>query len=131
MENVYMLVIYLAVVIGLVGLALLKVSDIFEQKRDRKYYEMIREDADFWQMKAEQSGLTIGNSIMDAKEDRWYGGSSQIKAKQDFNEMLEHCKEMDESLDRLDKLLEELKNPKPILFEETDMENEEEDLLPF
>lgn len=59
MDNVYVLVTYLAVVIGLVGVFLLKISDIFEQKRERKYYEMLKEDAAFWQMKIEQSGMTI------------------------------------------------------------------------
>ena len=69
MENVYVLVIYLAVVIGLVGVALLKIGDIFEQKRDRKYYMMLKEDAAFWQMKIEQSGMNIADWIIEKKAD--------------------------------------------------------------
>lgn len=109
MENVYVLVTYLAALIGLVILGLLKVSDIFEQKRDRKYYEMIKEDTGFWQMKAEQTGMNIGDKIMDLKEERWYGGNSQAKAKERFDKMESDLNRIDNGLKELETLFNERK----------------------
>ena len=62
MENVYVLVTYLAILVLGVGAVLLKIGDIFEMKRERKYYQMWKDDAAFWQMKIEQSGSTIGDT---------------------------------------------------------------------
>lgn len=65
MDNVYVLATYLAAIIGLVGCGLIKLSDILEQRRDRKYYGMIRQDAEFWQMKVEQTGINLTDILMD------------------------------------------------------------------
>ena len=70
MENVYVLVAYVGLVIAAVGCFLLKVGDIFETKRDQKYYQMIKEDAAFWQMKIEQTGMNIGDWLLDEGMDR-------------------------------------------------------------
>lgn len=139
MNNVYALVTYLVVLIVIGGIVLEKVYDIFEKKRFQKYYEMIRENSGFWQMKLEQSGMTIGQYIFDhimdeleAKElieNERRENELKEQAKQDFNEMIKNCKEIDEGLDRLDNELEKLKKP----IDKTDEEDEEdeEDLLPF
>ena len=60
MENMYVFVLFVAMVIALVGVGLMKFGDLLEQRRDEKNYRMIREDAAFWQMKIEQ---TIMNSL--------------------------------------------------------------------
>lgn len=65
MENVYVVVAFIGLVIMAVGCVLLKVCDIFETRRDRKYYQMIKEDAAFWQMKIEQTGMNISDWITD------------------------------------------------------------------
>ena len=65
MENVYVLMAYVAVLMTLVGCVVAKVSDIFEKKRDEKYYRMIRDDAAFWQMKVEQTGINLTDMLMD------------------------------------------------------------------
>lgn len=70
MDNVYVLVTYLALVIGLVGCGLMKLSDILEQRRDQKYYQMIRQDAEFWQMKVEQTGVNLTDILMDRAVDK-------------------------------------------------------------
>jgi len=70
MDNVYVLATYLAAIIGLVGCGLMKLSDILEQRRDRKYYEMIRQDAEFWQMKVEQTGVNLTDMLMDKAVDK-------------------------------------------------------------
>lgn len=63
--NVYLLIGYFAMLVLAVGFILLKIEDILEKKRDRKYYQMFKEDAAFWQMKVEQSGTTIGDNLVD------------------------------------------------------------------
>lgn len=70
MENVYLLVTYLAAIIGLVGCGLISLSDILEKKRDEKYYQMIRQDAEFWQMKVEQTGVNLTDILMDRAVDK-------------------------------------------------------------
>lgn len=71
--NVYLLIGYFAMLVLAVGFILLKIEDILEKKRDRKYYQMFKEDAAFWQMKVEQSGLNIGELILDYKK-KWIKG---------------------------------------------------------
>lgn len=65
MENVYVLMAYVAIIIALVGCGFLKVNDILEKKRDQKYYQMIKNDAAFWQMKIEQTAMNITDWLLD------------------------------------------------------------------
>ena len=65
MEILYGLITYTAVLFVLGGCILRKVSDILEKKRIKKYYEMIKNDAAFWQMKIEQTGMNITAWVID------------------------------------------------------------------
>lgn len=70
MENVYVLVTYVAVLIALVGCGLLKVGDILEKRRNWEYYQMIKDDASFWQMKVEQTGINVIDWMLDQGMDK-------------------------------------------------------------
>ena len=69
-ENVYVLVTYKALKNALESTGLIKVGDILEKIRDQKYYQMIKNDAAFWQMKAEQTGMNIADWILEKDLDK-------------------------------------------------------------
>lgn len=70
MENVYVLAAYVAILVALIGCVLMKVGDILEQKRTQKYYRMFKDDAAFWQMKLEQTGMNIVDGTIDKTMDK-------------------------------------------------------------
>ena len=80
MDNVYVLVTYVAMLIALVGCGLVKLSDILEKKRDEKYYQMIRKDAAF----LEDEGRTN-----DANKN-YDGASQEVSTKIRFDDFDEY-----------------------------------------
>lgn len=141
MNNVYALVTYLMVLIVIGGIVLEKIYDIFEKRRFQKYYELVKEDSGFWQMKLEQSGMTIGQYIFDhimdeleAKElieNERRANELKEQTKRDFDEMIKNCKEIDEGLDRLDNELEKLKKPTKEEKISDVFADLDDDMLPF
>lgn len=105
MENVYVLMAYIAMLIALVGCGLLKLSDILEKKRDEKYYRMIKDDAAFWQMKVEQSGMNVMDWMIEQ------GTNKTIETIKDFETKLtdksDEPKEAEEEKEDLFKGLDE------------------------
>lgn len=61
----YLFVVFVASVFGLVGTVLIHFAHTLQKERDAKYYEMIRRDAAFWQMKLEQSCEIIVDDVID------------------------------------------------------------------
>ena len=105
MENVYVLMAYVAVMIALVGCGLLKVSDILEKKRDEKYYKMIKDDAAFWQMKLEQTAMNVMDYILDDGMEKVMNKSMEMTKKmtdQMFREPEEADEEFKKEFDELD-----------------------------
>lgn len=105
MENVYVLMAYVAILIALVGCGLLKVGDILEKKRDEKYYRMIKEDAAFWQMKIEQTAMNITEWILDEGIEKVMDKSMEYTKKmtdQLLNEPKEADEEFKKEFDELD-----------------------------
>lgn len=81
MENVYVLLAYVAALIALVGCGLLKVGDILEQKRDEKYYAAIKDDADFWQMRIEHTLKNTAEFVLDEGLDRIFNKTMEMTKK--------------------------------------------------
>lgn len=105
MDNVYVLMAYVAVLISLVGCGLLKVSDILEKKRDEKYYRMIRDDAAFWQMKLEQTAMNVMDYILDEGIEKVMDKSMEMTKKmtdQILNEPVKADEEFKKEFDELD-----------------------------
>lgn len=102
MENVYVLVTYFVALIALVGCGLLKLGDILEKKRVEKYYNMVKEDAAFWQMKLEQSGITITDYyvVRTEKNDEYpFESSDEPKeADEKFKKIFEELDGLDEEI---------------------------------
>lgn len=68
--NTYVMVTYLAILTFAIGAGIVKLCFIFEEQGARKYYERLKNDAAFWQMKIEQSGMTIIECYESNKEQR-------------------------------------------------------------
>ncbi len=66
---------------------------------DRRHYERLRKDAAFWQMKIEQSGMTIIECYEREKESR--------KSEEWYDKQIE---ELDKEIERNDKEIEKLNN---------------------
>lgn len=61
----YLFVVFVASVFGLMGTVLINFANTLKKEREKKYYEMIRRDAAFWQMKLEQSCEMIVDEVID------------------------------------------------------------------
>ena len=105
MENVYVLMAYVAVLITLAGCVVVKVSDILEEKRDEKYYYMIKDDAAFWQMKLEQTAMNVMEWVLDEGIEKVMDKSMEMTKKmtdQMFREPEEADEEFKKEFDELD-----------------------------
>lgn len=61
----YLFVVFVASMFGLVGTVLIHFAHTLKKERDAKYYEMIKNDSAFWQMKLEESCETIVNQVIE------------------------------------------------------------------
>ncbi len=102
MGNTYVIVTYVAILTFAIGAGILWLCFVFEDINDRKHYKRLKDDAAFWQMKIEQSGMNIVEYYEDEKEkhksDEWY--DKQIE---------ELDKEIERQEKEIDKLNEESK----------------------
>ena len=61
----YLFVVFVASVFGLMGTVLINFANTLKKEREKKYYEMIKNDSAFWQMKLEESCETIVNQVIE------------------------------------------------------------------